>query len=175
VFFVNSALKIQCLVVKNTPTGHSVYQRLTTHLFPFLCYKGYGDRVPVTTGGRWFTIIYALLGIPFTGVILAKIGIHLTELIKKLDDTISRPIKKIMGKLAVEKKVKFYVRIFQLLVVFTIFLLLFWFIPAIIMVHTEDDWDYITAVYFCFITITTIGLGKFVPLSLLLKYEHHEN
>ena len=62
---------------------------------------------------------------------------------------------------------KIYVRIIQLLIVVALFLLLFWIIPAIIMVEIEDDWDLITAIYFCFITITTVGLG--MSLLHLLK------
>ena len=64
-----------------------------------------------------------------------------------------------IGIFAAEHKIKFYVRIIQLCIVLSIFLLIFWILPAAIMTRTEEDWDLITAVYFCFITITTIGLG----------------
>ncbi|XP_066934307.1 potassium channel subfamily K member 1-like [Clytia hemisphaerica] len=126
---------------------------------------GYGDRYPLTTGGRWFTIVYALFGIPLTGVILTKIGFRLTKLVKKMDNLLTKPIKKTLGVLAAESenRIKFYVRIIQLLIVVALFLLLFWIIPAIIMVEIEEEWDLITAIYFCFITITTVGLGDITP------------
>lgn len=43
-----------------------------------------------------------------------------------------------------------------------VFLLLIIFLPAIGFKDIEE-WDYFDSVYFCFITLTTIGFGDFVP------------
>lgn len=48
---------------------------------------GYGTLTPVTAGGQVFASLYALVSIPFTGILAAKIGIataYYIELVKKL-------------------------------------------------------------------------------------------
>ena len=43
-----------------------------------------------------------------------------------------------------------------------IFLVFLWLLPSIIMMYSQD-WNFESAVYFCFITISTIGLGDVTP------------
>lgn len=59
-----------------------------------------------------------------------------------------------------------------------VFLLLIIFVPAIGFASIER-WDYFDSVYFCFITLTTIGFGDFVPRKVQRdrdkgKIEHGE-
>ncbi|TFY70758.1 hypothetical protein EVG20_g2255 [Dentipellis fragilis] len=51
----------------------------------------------------------------------------------------------------------------KLLLAWSIFFI-FWTIGAVIFSHTEG-WSYGSALYFCFITFTTIGYGDFAPVT----------
>ena len=50
--------------------------------------------------------------------------------------------------------------IFQLTVlcICVVFLL-----PALVFARLEDNWNYLDSLYYCFISLTTIGLGDFIP------------
>jgi len=112
---------------------------------------GYGNISPNTRGGKTFTVFFALLGIPLFGIMFLAIGDKFAKLFKKLDKKLARKLKK-----------KARLRSGIVLLLSMIFLAcLFMLIPSIPF-HFNEGWQYPDAVYYTFITLTTIGFGDFV-------------
>ncbi|KAL4630462.1 potassium channel subfamily K member 2 [Arapaima gigas] len=126
---------------------------------------GFGNISPHTQGGRTFCIIYALLGIPLFGFLLAGVGDQLGTVFGK-------------GIVKVEKIfVKWNVSQTKIRVTSTVLFilfgcLLFVTIPAIIFKHIEG-WSALESIYFVVITLTTIGFGDFVAGGSEIEYQDY--
>ncbi|XP_069116888.1 potassium channel subfamily K member 2-like [Argopecten irradians] len=124
--------------------GNSVFFAMTA-----VTTIGYGNQSPATSGGRAFIVVFALIGIPFCAVFLSGIGDKIAGLTKSFQD---RKFSK--NHDVAEHRLK------ALIVPLTGFILLV-FIPAGIFTATED-WSYAESLYYCVITLTTIGFGDYV-------------
>ena len=116
-------------------------------------FLGYGNIAPVTTGGRTFTVIYALFGIPLALVVYGKVGFWLDRSLARLLSRFTR--HKHLSKR--EKIARSVVNLFG-------GTFLFMLVPPIGFMRREN-WSYGEGLYYSFITLTTIGLGDFVAGS----------
>lgn len=115
---------------------------------------GYGHSTPETIGGKAFCIVYAVVGIPLGMVMFQSIG----ERLNKFTSVIIKKMKKMLGCATTEAT-----DVNQLFVTGTLSSIVMT-AGAAVFSHYEN-WNYIDAFYYCFITLTTIGFGDFVALQ----------
>ena len=139
---------------------------------------GYGHVSPLTQVGKFLTIILSAIGIPFTLTLLSTAGIILlSSLGSKLESLISALVSKYQtnpwsnnagttwSSSAREHHTNttFLIRLLHLVFITILLTLVSFFIPAYFFHRFEPDWTYFDAVYFSYISLTTIGLGDFIP------------
>lgn len=116
---------------------------------------GYGQQTPLSTQGKVFCMMYALLGIPFTLLLLSI----LVERIMNPTNSLLAFMNSRLGHL----HRPFHIQLLHLstmcLIVFVVFLL----IPASVLANIEPVWNLFDSFYYCFISLTTVGLGDFIP------------
>ena len=146
--------------------------------YTLLATIGYGHLVPYTNYGKLFCIFYIIIGVPLTLLLLSIVTDYLTDLIEdKLFlknntnslESINNDSKQESNK-ETEKTVASWLQDSNLIilikysVIFLIFLILIYIVPAYILSkYTESNWTFLEAFYFCLISLTTIGLGDYVP------------
>ncbi|XP_056403352.1 potassium channel subfamily K member 1-like [Hyla sarda] len=115
---------------------------------------GYGHPVPISLCGKIFCLFYSVIGIPFTLSVLSIVARNLLFLLR------DKPIRvlHLQCNFARIKLEWIYAA-----VVVSFLSLLFFFIPAVVFNAIEENWGYIDALYFCFISLSTVGLGDYVP------------
>ncbi|KAJ1148083.1 hypothetical protein NDU88_000924 [Pleurodeles waltl] len=111
---------------------------------------GYGNLSPDTVSGRIFCIFFALFGIPLNLILLNRIGQWMLSWVHRCSNLLGR-------KLHQQRMAKVLTSSCALLTGLLLFLLL----PPL-MFTSMEGWTYDEAVYFAFITLSTIGFGDYV-------------
>ena len=114
--------------------------------------KGYGNIVPKTPEGQIFTMLYSLVGIPFTLLCISTVGDILARMFRTLVDVLGLGEKDPWDG-------SVYVPLWISVSVIVLYLCVG---SALFIVATNHKWTYIEAFYFSFITLSTIGLGDYV-------------
>ncbi|KAI8120320.1 Potassium channel subfamily K member 1 [Lucilia cuprina] len=116
---------------------------------------GYGHVTPLSQTGKIFCMIYAAIGIPLTLVLLSamveKLLIPANWLLGLLNSKLGHLYQ------------PFNIRVMHLTIVVIIVAVLFFAIPTAVFAYLEPSWGVLDAFYYCFISLTTIGLGDYIP------------
>ncbi|KAM3918734.1 potassium channel subfamily K member 1-like [Leptodactylus fuscus] len=115
---------------------------------------GYGHPFPISLSGKIFCLFYSIVGIPFT---LSLLSITTKNLLFILRD---KPIHVLHLQCNFSRNKLEWIHAGVLI---SLLSLLVFFIPAAIFNVIEENWGYVDALYFCFISLSTIGLGDYVP------------
>uniref|UniRef100_A0A8C4ZJ43 Potassium channel domain-containing protein n=2 Tax=Gadus morhua TaxID=8049 RepID=A0A8C4ZJ43_GADMO len=126
---------------------------------------GFGNISPQTEGGRIFCIVYALLGIPLFGFLLAGVGDQLGTIFGK---GIAKVEKMIVQWDISQTKI----RVISTLLFVLFGCLLFVALPTAVFKHIEG-WSAPESLYFVVITLTTIGFGDFVAGGSEIEYQDY--
>ncbi|XP_050301315.1 two pore potassium channel protein sup-9 [Anthonomus grandis grandis] len=115
---------------------------------------GYGHSTPSTIAGKMFTMMYAMIGIPLGLVMFQSIG----ERVNKLSSVIIRSVRSSLHcKRTTASEL-------DLICVVT-FLSSLTILGGAAAFSRYEGWSYFDSVYYCFITLTTIGFGDMVALQ----------
>jgi hypothetical protein len=99
--------------------------------------------------GKCITVAYALIGIPLCLIVLGGVGERVSKLSRKISNV------RISRHATVNKAIMTIV----LIVIGVGFLFI---IPSVVLM-TIEGWSFFICLYYCVITLTTIGFGDFVP------------
>ncbi|XP_014905316.1 potassium channel subfamily K member 17-like [Poecilia latipinna] len=114
---------------------------------------GYGNMSPSTTTGQIFCVFFALFGIPLNVVVLNRVGKYMLTLERNVSDFLE-------GKSGRKGCTRFFVHLFCYICGTVLF-----FIMPMLVFQQQEGWTYSQAIYYCFITLSTIGFGDFVADS----------
>ncbi|KAK2860616.1 hypothetical protein Q7C36_004782 [Tachysurus vachellii] len=120
----------------------------------FLTTTGYGTTVPLSDEGRVFCMLYCVFGIPLTFLLLSCVT---KALVPRVSHAPIRHLHIYCG-LSRNNAELIYCGILAVCTATLFFLL-----PAVILCLVEKDWSFLESFYFCFISLSTIGLGDYLP------------
>lgn len=132
----------------------------------FFFFPGYSPAAPKTSGGRIFTVFYAFIGIPL--FLLSVIGFG------QLLNFGAELLLRLFVRCRYGRQERFGPRsldvicgrrrhcAYRTVIICILGVGLFVLIPSAIF-HAIEDWTYGEAAYYCFITLSTIGFGDYIP------------
>ncbi|KAI8504926.1 Potassium channel sub K member 2 [Branchiostoma belcheri] len=156
--------KINELAENKTRSYHLDYMESWYFCMTIVTTIGYGHMKPFTDAGKIFCSIYALIGIPAWIILLTLVGAQLNDSIRWIEKRVWELLARAtcQGPIPKKKKIPRKYQAPGLALALVIMISLFFLLPALIF-HKVEAWAYLDAIYFCVITLTTVGFGDLVP------------
>ncbi|XP_062602818.1 potassium channel subfamily K member 16-like [Saccostrea cucullata] len=120
---------------------------------------GYGNLAPKTYPGKVALVVYALIGIPITLIMLNYLGQILTRLSTRVNKCKLCSAKPLVNK------------ILNMVLIVTLGLTILFILPASVFSYVED-WTVLEALYYCFVTLSTIGFGDYIAAISENRIDH---
>ncbi|XP_072313799.1 potassium channel subfamily K member 17 [Eucyclogobius newberryi] len=114
---------------------------------------GYGNISPSTIGGQIFCVFFALFGIPLNVVVLNRVGKYMLAIERNISDFLEEKMDKKGKKLCMRFSIHF--------ISYLTGVILFFVVPMFVF-QEREGWTYPESLYFCFISLSTIGFGDYV-------------
>ncbi|CAF0797473.1 unnamed protein product [Brachionus calyciflorus] len=135
---------------------------------------GYGDVYPQTQLGKVFCMIFAIFGIPVTLLLLYAIIERLMIKTTKAMEIFTEKSQYLLNRLSIFRHEiqRSHMHVLFAFICTLIVFIIFFIIPAGIYSHIED-WSYLNAFYYCFISLSTVGLGDYVPGDSEIQQNRH--
>ncbi|KAK3563222.1 hypothetical protein QTP86_018274 [Hemibagrus guttatus] len=111
---------------------------------------GYGNISPSTMPGQMFCVFFAIIGIPLNMVVLNKVGKYMLAIERNFCTSIAKKTNHQKFVLVSLHFASFIGSAFLYMVVPMFFF------------KTYEGWSYSQGMYYCFITLSTVGFGDFV-------------
>ncbi|VDO93023.1 unnamed protein product [Soboliphyme baturini] len=121
---------------------------------------GYGTVVPVTTPGRLFCIVYTMLGIPLALLAIADQGKFLASALTHAFQFCRWRLRRRNDKKSsVDRDDNDSVPGFLIVILFNAYIL----VGGLLFSALDANWSFLDAVYFTFISSSTVGFGDLTP------------
>lgn len=125
---------------------------LTAHrLYPLP--PGYGHMAPLSAGGKAFCVAYAALGLPASLALVAALRRCLLPRLSRLAAWVTRPWQPAPARAA----------LLQAVALGPLVAAAFVLLPALALWALRGDCSLLEALYLCFGSLSTIGLGDLLP------------
>ncbi|XP_032939761.1 potassium channel subfamily K member 6-like [Catharus ustulatus] len=115
---------------------------------------GYGSATPLSAAGKAFCAAYAAVGVPATMFLLSATARRLAGPLAH------RPRDYLQSRWGYSRRGAALAHLLALLAVTAVLLVV---LPATAFYLLEATWSYLDAVYFCAISLCTVGFGDLVP------------
>lgn len=153
---------------------------------------GYGHIFPMTATGKLVCIIYSFIGIPLLLIFMTDISEAMTKhvtyiysrlccrwcRVRRRDDELAPDADRRQNSIRTDMVGdEHYMPTSEVRVpcmVTLIFMLAYIFVGSVAFTYAEE-WPVGTAIYFCFVTLSTIGFGDFVPDKTFVKATEEKN